>query len=151
MRYSGRPGFSLLDLIVVIAILGILAAVAVPNFIYSQARAKRAEIPVNVEGIRSAETAYNIAFDRWVNQRTAVPPTTPGRQLRSWPTGSDFDTLGWAPDGDVRGSYMVASLSTTDFRVLGVSDVDGDCWFASYTATRSLDTVYANLDSPDRY
>ena len=58
-----------------------------------------------------------------------------------WLQGSNFDTLGWGPDGDVRGQYKVTTTSTTDFLVTGRADVDGDAEFSSYTSRKSVNAV----------
>lgn len=133
-----RQGFTLVELMIVVAIIGILAAIAVPSFVKMQWRAKRAEVPSNVDGIKTAQLAYDAAFDQFILQTTMWPSSTAGKAPRAWATGSNFDTLGWSPDGEVRGQYMVSTTSTTDFLVTGRSDVDGDATFASYTARKSV-------------
>jgi type IV pilus assembly protein PilA len=125
---------------IVVAIIGILAAIAIPNFVDMQYRAKRAEVPSNVDGIKTAELAYEASFDQFVQQLTPQPNSSPNKQQRAWSTGSGFDTLGWGPDGNVRGSYDVTTTST-DFNVNGTSDVDGDATKAGYTATKTLNAT----------
>lgn len=55
MKHSG---FSLIELMVVIAIMAFLAMIAVPNFNRFLAKAKRAEAYMNLNSIYAAEKAY---------------------------------------------------------------------------------------------
>lgn len=51
-------GFSLVELMVVVAIIGILATIAVPNFQRFQAKAKQSNAKVELSGIYTAEKAF---------------------------------------------------------------------------------------------
>lgn len=132
---------------IAVAIIGILAAIAIPNYTRMQYRAKRAELATNIDGIATAELAYDAMFDTYV-QCGANPSIVPGRKPVPW--GDDvagFDTIGWRPDGDVRGQYTV-NLTDGDlsFEVIGQSDIDGDGHYAELRATPELNP---SMESPD--
>jgi type IV pilus assembly protein PilA len=46
-----RYGFTLIELMIVVAIIGILAAIAIPNFVRFQARARQSEVSVNLKAL----------------------------------------------------------------------------------------------------
>ena len=118
-----------------IGVFGVLAAIAIPNFVAMQLKAKRAEVPANVDGIKMAELSYDAAFDGFV----AVPaeprgPASVGKEPKAWESTGDWSRLGWTPDEPVRGSYWV-DVTPGGFTVHGVCDVDGDGERAEFIAT----------------
>ena len=60
-----QKGFTLIELMIVVAIIGILAAIAIPNFIKFQARSKQSEAKANLKALFTAEKAFMQEKDRY--------------------------------------------------------------------------------------
>jgi type IV pilus assembly protein PilA len=60
-----QKGFTLIELMIVVAIIGILAAIAIPNFIKFQARSKQSEAKANLKAVFTAEKALFQEKDRY--------------------------------------------------------------------------------------
>ena len=61
-----RSGFTLVELTVTTGIIGLLAAIAVSNFMEMQHDAKVAEAPTNVDGLITAQWAYSSIRDEFI-------------------------------------------------------------------------------------
>ncbi|MGZ6144068.1 MAG: type IV pilin protein [Myxococcales bacterium] len=65
MKKLVQKGFTLIELMIVVAIIGILAAIAIPNFIKFQARSKQSEAKANMKAVFTAEKAFFQEKDRY--------------------------------------------------------------------------------------
>ena len=62
-----QDGFTLVELMVVVAIIGLLSAVAIPNFRKYQAKAKMSEAKLQLSSVYTAETAFFSDFNIYHN------------------------------------------------------------------------------------
>jgi len=63
LNLNEESGFTLVELMVVVAIVGILSAVAIPNFKKYQAKSKTSEAKLALSGVYSAETSLQADYD----------------------------------------------------------------------------------------
>ena len=135
-RSRTRGGFTLIELMIVVAIIGILAAIAIPNFLRFQLKAKSSEGKTNLAAIRTAEQSYYSEFGRYVSadQSPAAPGGTTkiafvanGSNNGIVPATPGFTTLGWSPEGNVYFSYAVNSgTAGAGFWAVANADIDGN-------------------------
>lgn len=97
----------MIELMVVVAIIGILASVAIPAFMRFQMRAKSAEAGVNLQAIGKAEESYYAEYGSYVSAPVPVPAAIPGTMKVPFTGSAGFAELGWEPEGTVHFQYVV--------------------------------------------
>jgi type IV pilus assembly protein PilA len=70
--FSKAEGFTLIELMVVVAIIGILSAIAVPNFKKYQAKAKQSEAKIQLAAIYSTEVGALADYDSYATCLTVL-------------------------------------------------------------------------------
>ena len=57
-QLKGQKGFTLIELMIVVAIIGILAAIAIPNFLQYQMKSRQSEAKTNLQAIKTSEVSF---------------------------------------------------------------------------------------------
>lgn len=146
-----RPsGFTLIELMITVGIIGVLCAIAIPSFLRFQLKSKVTEATVNLRALTKAETGYFAENSVYASVSAPLPARVPDNMKQPWPVGSDFDRIGWAPEGAVLFQYMVSADdgggSGSRFTAEARGDVDGDGGFSYFAYVRPIRGQASGLD-----
>jgi prepilin-type N-terminal cleavage/methylation domain-containing protein len=127
VRPGGRAGFTVLELMIVVMIIGALAAVGIPLFLRYQLKTRSAEGKTNLGAIRVLEQAHFSEFEAYL-PALPEPPAIPGGAPAPFDAvTSDFADLGFAPEGRVYFSYGVAvTADLVGYTADAAADIDSD-------------------------
>lgn len=107
---SRQKGFSLVELMIVVAIIGILAALAVPKFNLFQAKARQAEVKSNLSHIYTLQQSYFGDNDKYVEFKGL-------KKGSCAPAGAKL--LGFTPSPCDKLRYAYKSEGTESFTATG--------------------------------
>jgi len=134
-----RRGFTLIELMITLAIMAILASVAIPGFQNLVRRSRRSEAAVNLGSIRKAQLSWFHTSGRFENAAPSPGlPWAPADQKQNWMAvqttfssvpGTGFDVIGYHPEGGTWFDYDITVQQTAAgwaFTAAAYGDIDGD-------------------------
>jgi prepilin-type N-terminal cleavage/methylation domain-containing protein len=146
-----RSGFTLIELMLTLAIIGVLSAVAIPMLISYQLRSKAAEGVTNIAAIQKAVDAYYAEYSVYVSAMPATPAAV-GPIKQPWGIGPNdphgFNDLGYAPEGQVYFQYGVTSDGNTAYTIGARSDIDADGGFNTWGYVKPTGGTGAGVVGP---
>ena len=133
-QLKGQKGFTLIELMIVVAIIGILAAIAIPNFLQYQLKSRQSEAKTNLQAIKTSEVSFQAERGCYVGVAAEVGSvmplaaikqlpftwaagTAPSAAGTSWCTGAipvyagTFNDIGFKATGAVNYHYGVDSTT----------------------------------------
>ena len=105
IKLNNKKGFTLIELMIVIAIIGILAAIAIPNFIAYRNKAFCAKAETDAQSILAALSSYFSEPNRTTVPSIAELVSTEELVINQGNTGVD-------PVENADGSYTIAVTTT---------------------------------------
>jgi len=141
-------GFTLIEIMMVIAIIGILAAIAIPNYKSFQLKSKTAEAETMIDAIKIGQLAHQSDNNGYVACFSSPGANgTAGVSKRPWVDNGGFASIGFEPGGDVRYNYSVNApgVAAQEMAIEAEGDLDGDSAGSYYTL--SSDGVVAGASS----
>ena len=138
MMKKDNKGFTLIELMIVVAIIGILAAVAIPNFRNYQLKSKESEAKVNLAAIGVAQEAYFAEFDEYATLQASPSTGVPSGTKGTWTGGAGYDNVGFTPkDTAVYYQYSTTAASSTAYRATAEGNLDGTAPTATWAVSNS--------------
>jgi type IV pilus assembly protein PilA len=144
-----KIGFTLIELMIVVAIIGLLSAIAIPNFVSFQTLAKQSEAKTNLKALYTAQKSFYAEHDSYSSNGAEVGWAPEQHNRYAYDLGGPgvWTRPGQAPSGSygvvLQDTSVIQSPVTLAVSTIPMSaGVTGPCPNCGFEATAA-----SNLDS----
>ncbi len=142
-----NKGFTLVELMIVVAIIGIIAAIAIPNYMGFVSKTRRSEVKSNLDAIYRAEISYFGESDTFSNSFNAIRWIPVGVAYYTYSVGTELYGRGEADPG----LPIAPGADTRSFTACGWGNIDNDplvdSWYTNETKVLQNMAGYDDLIS----
>ncbi len=116
-----QEGFTLIELMIVVAIIGILAAIAIPNFLQYQMKSRQSEAKTNLQAIKTSEVSFQAERGCYIGVLAEVGTTAPvaGTKSQPWTWGAGTPATAGAPQWCLAGGVFGGTFADIGFKATG--------------------------------
>lgn len=149
-----QKGFSLIELLIVVAIILIIAAIAIPNLLRARIAANESSAAASVRTIVSAELAYQTAYQRYATNIASLGPPASTGCPSGGPNSSaacilDYQLATSSASNPKSGYYFAAATpAPLQFFVEGHPSNAGTSGVKGFCATEDNAIRFNNPDAP---
>ncbi|MBW7864662.1 MAG: prepilin-type N-terminal cleavage/methylation domain-containing protein [Candidatus Hydrogenedentes bacterium] len=145
LMLSERHGFTLLELMLIVAIIAIIAAIAIPSLLRNRIQANESSAIGSLHSIVSAETCFHSGNSRYTGDITELTDAVPAYLDGDWEEGVIRSGYAFVLAGDDNGAYYKVNADTANFGVTGTRNFFVD---ASGVIRVSFTEEPADAESP---
>jgi type IV pilus assembly protein PilA len=116
-----QEGFTLIELMIVVAIIGILAAIAIPNFLQYQMKSRQSEAKTNLQAVKTSEISFQAERGCYIGVLAEVGSVAPVAGTKSTPFlwGAGTAPTAGAPLWCVAGGVFGGTFADVGFKATG--------------------------------
>lgn len=115
---TNDKGFSLIELLVVVSIILIIAAIAIPNLLRARMAANESAAAANIKNIRDAQGTYLVTYGTSVGFASSLAQLGPGAPCGPLNACLLDSVLGCAADPCTKSSYLFYMVSASTAPVI---------------------------------